>query len=150
MQRFKLQLGIAQLQVILFAAAVGLACSMAVAAAPTNAEELKAALSNPYVLLGLMYAGALASALKTVATAKREGSAVTYAQYFASWETVAAAFIAVPIAWGSLIFADQLNFAAAAAYGAIANTSLDVVKSGGRTAALQTTSPVTTSSSLNQ
>lgn len=113
--------------------------SVALAAVPSSNEEWKAFMAKPGFLLIVMYLGALASALKTVKTAQRDGSDVTLAGYFTSWETIVAAIIAVPIAWAGLLYGDQLNFAAAAAYGAVANTSLDVLKSGGRSSSLQTT-----------
>ena len=94
---------------------------------PSDSEGLKKFLEQPLFLLGVMYVGGFVSALKSVNTAQRDGSNITYVGYFTQWETLVAAILAVPIAWGSLLLADQLNFAAAAAYGAIANTGMDIL-----------------------
>lgn len=128
------------LRSLLWVLCASLIASVAVASTAQSSAELKELLSRPLVLLGIMYLGALGSMAKTISTAKRDGSTITIAQYLLSWETLSAAVLAVPIAWGALLFADQLNWAAAAAYGAVANTSLDIAKSGGRSAALGTTS----------
>lgn len=109
----------------------------ACANSPQTPEELKSFLEQPLLLLGVMYLGALGSALTTVGTAKRDGSSITYQSYLGRWETIAAAIIAVPLAWAGLFLAGQLNFAAAAAFGAVANTGMDKIKGGGRSAALK-------------
>lgn len=105
---------------------------------PQTPDALKAMLNQPLLLLGVMYLGALGSALTTVGTAKRDGSSITYRDYLGRWETIVAAIIAVPITWAGLLLADQLNFAAAAAFGAVANTGMDKFKGGGRSLALKT------------
>lgn len=108
----------------------------ACASAPQTPEDLKVFINNPYTLLGVMYLGAIGSWLTTVSTAKGSGSTVTFIGYLAHWETILGAVIAVPLAWGGLFMVDQLNFAAALAYGAVAQTSLDKFNKGGRTGTL--------------
>lgn len=122
--------------VLLLVGAVLSAC----ADIPRDSAGLKLALEQPLLLLGVMYVGALISALKTVSTAKWDGSAITYATYFQRWETIVAAVLSVPIAWAGLLLLDQLNFAAAAAFGAVANTVMDVAP-GKRSALLAAKSP---------
>lgn len=108
----------------------------ACANAPSTPDEIKTLIGNPWVLLGVMYLGAVGSWLTTVATAKGSGSTIGYMEYLAHWETIVGAVLAVPIYWAGLVMLDQLNFAAAAAYGAIAQTSLDKLGKGGRTQTL--------------
>lgn len=108
-----------------------------------TAQELRAFVEQPLHLLAVMYLGALGSALKTVGTARRAGSDVTLWQYLGYGPETTAAAIAVLFAWLTLLFTDQLNFAAAAAYGAIANTGADILRAKGRTAALAPDQPKT-------
>lgn len=115
----------------------------AVLAKNATAQELRAFVEQPLHLLAVMYLGALGSALKTVGTARRAGSDITLFQYLGYGPETAAAAIAVLFAWLTLLFTDQLNFAAAAAYGAIANTGADILRAKGRTAALAPDQPKT-------
>lgn len=129
-----------QLKLIAYLLMAGTVLS-AYASIPQSPEALKAALSNPLLLLGVMFAGALVSGLKTIGTAKRDGSSITIGGYFGYLPETFGAVLAVFVAWGGLLIADQLNFAAAAAYGAVANTSVDLLRSGGRSAALAVKKP---------
>lgn len=115
----------------------------AVIAAPSTSADLKAAFQEPWPLLGVMYAGALVSAFKTVGTARRSGSDVTPWAYFSYWPETISAVGAVFAAWLGLLFTDQLNFAAAAAWGAASNTFADVIRKQGRTASLSPDQPTT-------
>jgi hypothetical protein len=115
--------------------------AVAAYAAPTTSDELKKYFGQPWQLLVLMYLGALGSALKTVSTARRDGSTVTLGSYLGHWPETIAAAVAVFFAWLGLVFTDQLNFAAALAYGAVANTGVDVLRAGGRTTSLNSSSP---------
>lgn len=119
---------------------VALYATVAVAS-PGAGDDLKAVLQQPWPLLGVMYAGALASALKTVSTARRSGADVTPLGYLSYWPETLSAVGAVFAAWLGLLFTDQLNFAAAAAWGAASNTFADIIRSGGRTAALSPDQP---------
>lgn len=111
-------------------------------AAPTTSDELKKYFGQPWQLLLLMYLGAFGSALKTVSTARRGGASVTLGEYLGFWRETIAAAVAVFFAWLGLVFTDQLNFAAALAYGAVANTGVDMIRAGGRTTSLNS-SPTT-------
>jgi hypothetical protein len=110
-------------------------------AAPKTTTELKDWFAQPWALLVLMYLGALGSALKTVSTARRDGATVTLAEYLGHWPETISAVVAVFFAWLGLLFTDQLNVAAALAYGAVANTGIDIIRAGGRTTALNPPSP---------
>lgn len=132
----------ATLRALAFVFCVSLLLHAVVAyAAPTTSEELKTYFGQPWQLLILMYLGAIGSALKTVSTARRDGSTVTILGYLAHLPETAAAAVAVFFAWLGLLAADQLNFAAALAYGAVANTSVDVLRAGGRTSSLSSSTP---------
>lgn len=129
---------------LLFVIAAALLLHTAVAfAAPRTAQELRVLVEQPLNLLGVMYLGALGSVLKTVGTARRSGSDVTILQYLGYGPETVATVIAVLFTWLTLLFTDQLNFAAAAAYGAIANTGADVLRAKGRTASLSPDQPKT-------
>lgn len=122
------------IRALLFVLAAALAGQIALAAIPNDADSLSKLFDLPFPLLGVMYLGAIGSALKTVSTAKRDGSSISYAGYFAYWPETAAAAVSVFVFWLTLLKSGQLNFAAAAAYGAIANTGVDLLRSKGRSA----------------
>lgn len=128
------------LRLILVLLLAGFALS-ACSSIPRTPEGLKEALSNPLLLLGIMFVGAMISGLKTVLTAKRDGSSITIATYYSYIPETLSMILAVFVYWGGLLLADQLNFAAAAAFGAVANTTADTFRSGGRSAALTDKKP---------
>lgn len=130
---------------LIFVLLAALLCQVALAAIPNDADALSKLFDLPFPLLGVMYLGAIGSALKTVSTARRDGSSITFAGYFAYWPETAAAAVSVFIFWLTLLKSGQLNFAAAAAYGAIANTGVDLLRSKGRSAGVADGAGPTTS-----
>jgi hypothetical protein len=112
-----------------------------VSAIPSTGSDLKLWLEQPFVLLFVMYLGAIGSGLKAISSAQRDGAVITFPQYLAHWPETASAAIAVPLVWGFLLLTNQLNFAAALAFGAVANTAVDAIRRNGRSASLMTRAP---------
>lgn len=127
--------------VMLIAFAVALLWATVAYAAPRTSDDLKVLFGEPWPLLGVMYVGAFISAAKTVGSARRSGAHVTLAEYFGYVPETLSAVGAVFFAWLGLLYTDQLNFAAAAAWGAAANTGADLIRAKGRTGSLTPDAP---------
>lgn len=94
--------------------------------------ELTAWLMRPGVLFAVMLLGSLGSMLNQISKAQREGRAVTCWQYLAHWPETMAMLIGNTFAFGTLLLAGQLNFAAAVGIGWVANSVADQIRAGGR------------------
>jgi len=101
-------------------------------------EELKALLSTPTALFVLMLVGSFASMLKQVSDAKKNESDVTLGSYLAHWPETITTIISNIFAFIGLLMVDQLNFASAVGIGYMANSGADLVRMGGRSAAVAT------------
>lgn len=102
-----------------------------------TAEELKALLSTPAALFLVMLLGSLASMLKQVSDAKKNGATTTsLSSYLAHWPETLGTVITNALGFLTLVVTDQLNFASALGIGYAANSAADLLRSGGRSASL--------------
>lgn len=99
-----------------------------------SAEQLKLLFSTPLALLGLMFFGALLSAAKQLAVARRQGATVSISEYFLKIETVITLCVTFA-AWLGLLFSDTLNPLAIFA-GYFANDIADAATKSGRSSAI--------------
>lgn len=101
-------------------------------------ETLKAFISQPLTLLGLMFLSALISAAKQLVVAQRQNAEVSVVDYFLKVETLIM-IGAVFFAWIGLLMLDQLTWVAALGSGYIANDTADAWTKQGRSAVLSDT-----------
>jgi hypothetical protein len=101
-----------------------------------TAEELKALLSTPGALFLVMLLGSLASMLKQVSDAKKNGSVASLGSYLAHWPETVGTITTNVLGFLTLVVTDQLNFASALGIGYAANSAADLLRSGGRSASL--------------
>jgi hypothetical protein len=102
-----------------------------------TAEELKTLLSTPAALFLVMLLGSLASMLKQVSDAKKNGATTTsLSSYLAHWPETLGTVITNALGFLTLVVTDQLNFASALGIGYAANSAADLLRSGGRSASL--------------
>lgn len=99
-------------------------------------EQLQQYLENPLVLLAVMLAASAGSACKQIFDGRRNGAAVTCAQYLAHWPETLAMLGGNVLAFLLLVEVDQLNLAAAVGIGYGMNSVADLVRPGGRSATL--------------
>lgn len=104
-------------------------------------EQLKALLAGPLPLLGVMLFASALNMLKQMVDARRNGSTLTCAQYLMHWPETVTTLAGNVLIFGVLVMADQLNFASAIATGYGMNSLADMVRPGGRSAALQAPKP---------
>lgn len=97
-----------------------------------TADDLKTLLSTPLALFVIMLLGSLASVLKQVADAKKNGSGVTLGSYLSHLPETASALILNVLGFLTLAVTDQLNFASALGVGFASNSAADLVRTGGR------------------
>jgi hypothetical protein len=95
-------------------------------------DELKTLLSTPIALFVIMLLGSLASVLKQIADAKKNGAEVTLGSYLAHIPETASALILNVLGFLTLVVTDQLNFASALGVGFASNSAADLVRTGGR------------------
>lgn len=100
-------------------------------------EQLQGYLQDPLVLLAVMLAASAGSACKQIFDGRRNGAAVTCAQYFAHWPETLTVLGGNVLAFLLLVEVDQLNLAAAIGIGYGLNSVADLVRPGGRSAAMQ-------------
>jgi hypothetical protein len=103
---------------------------------PMTAEELKLLLSTPAALFLVMLLGSLASMLKQISDAKKNGSTASLGSYLAHWPETLGTIITNALGFLTLVVTDQLNFASALGIGYAANSAADLLRSGGRSASL--------------
>lgn len=101
-----------------------------------SAEELKVLLSTPAALFLVMLLGSLASMLKQISDANKNGAVTSLGSYLAHWPETAGTVITNALGFLTLVVTDQLNFASALGIGYAANSAADLLRSGGRSAAL--------------
>lgn len=101
-----------------------------------TAEELKMLLSTPAALFFVMLFGSLASMLKQISDAKKNGTDASLGSYLAHWPETAGTIITNALGFLTLVVTDQLNFASALGIGYAANSAADLLRSGGRSASL--------------
>lgn len=104
-----------------------------------DAESLKQFFSTPFALLLVMVAGALASAFKQMAMARREsGLKISATAYLSNyWPETLIAVGGVIGTFIVMLMTDQLNFASAVFGGWTANSAADVFTPNGRSEALK-------------
>jgi hypothetical protein len=102
----------------------------------TTPEELKALLQTPAALFLVMLLGSLVNGLKQLTAARQSGTTVTLGSYWMHWPETTATLLANVLAFATLVITDQLNFASALGIGFAANSAADLLRSGGRSAAL--------------
>lgn len=95
-------------------------------------DELKTLLSTPVALFVVMLLGSLASVLKQIGDAKKNGSEVTIGSYLAHLPETASALILNVLGFLTLVVTDQLNFASALGVGFASNSAADLIRTGGR------------------
>jgi hypothetical protein len=98
--------------------------------------ELKALLEGPLPLLGVMLFASALNMLKQIVDARRNGSTLSCAEYLSHWPETLTTLAGNVLVFGVLVMSDQLNFASAIATGYGMNSLADMVRSGGRSAAL--------------
>lgn len=101
-----------------------------------TAEQLRVLIQTPGCLFLVMMLASFCNMLKQVADAHRNGTVITLAEYLAHWPETLGTIVANVIAFGVLIVTDQLNFASALGVGYGANSVVDLMRSGGRSASL--------------
>lgn len=101
-----------------------------------TAEALKQLLATPVALFVVMLLGSLANGLKQLATAKQSGTSASFLSYLGHWPETLATVILNALAFATLLTTDQLNFASALGIGFAANSASDLLRAGGRSAAL--------------
>lgn len=96
-------------------------------------DEIKALLSTPVALFVIMLLASLGSAWKQMIVARRSGTEISVSSYFLkSWPETVAMLGHNAIAFVTLIFTDQLGWAAAIGLGYIANDAADAWTKDGR------------------
>ncbi len=95
-------------------------------------DELKSLLSTPLALFVVMLLGSLASVLKQIADAKKNGSEVTIGSYLSHLHETVSALILNVLGFLTLVVTDQLNFASALGVGFASNSAADLIRTGGR------------------
>lgn len=101
-----------------------------------SAEELKILLSTPAALFLVMLLGSLASMLKQLSDARKNGSSASLGSYLAHLPETAGTIITNALGFLTLVVTDQLNFASALGIGYAANSAADLLRTGGRSASL--------------
>lgn len=102
-------------------------------------EEIKALLSTPVALFVIMLLASLGSAWKQMIVARRSGTEISVSSYFLkSWPETVAMLGHNAIAFVTLIFTDQLGWAAAIGLGYIANDAADAWTKEGRSISIGT------------
>lgn len=101
-----------------------------------TAEELKTLLATPAALFFVMLLGSLASMLKQISDARKNGASTSLGSYLAHWPETVGTVITNVLGYLTLVVTDQLNFASALGIGYAANSAADLLRSGGRSAAL--------------
>jgi hypothetical protein len=101
-------------------------------------EQLRAYLDDPLVLLLVMLAASAGSAWKQIYDGRRNGVAVSCAEYLAHWPETLTMIGGNLLAFLLLVEVDQLNLAAAAGVGYGMNSVADLIRPGGRSAAMST------------
>lgn len=102
-----------------------------------TAQVLKAYLETPVALFILMMLASLMSALQQIRVARESGSPITFWQYLRHIPETLATVIGNVIGFALLILTDQLNYAAVLGIGFGVNNLSDLIRSGGRSATLQ-------------
>jgi hypothetical protein len=97
-----------------------------------TAEELKLLLETPAALFVVMILGSVASGLKQMIDAAKQGGDTNYWAYLKHWPETAATVIINTLGFLTLIVTDQLNFASALGIGYAANSAADLLRKGGR------------------
>ena len=92
-----------------------------------TAEALKELLQTPLALFVVMLLGSLASALKQV-----KGTETSLGSYLTHLPETLGALISNVLGFGVLVVTDQLNFASALGIGYVANSAIDLIRTGGR------------------
>lgn len=110
-----------------------------------TAAELKEILQTPAVLYCVMLLGSFANGLKQLRDARLNGGNSSLSSYMAHLPETLATVVTNTLAFALLIVTEQLNFAAALGIGYVANSASDLLRSGGRSASLQSTSTSTQS-----
>lgn len=101
-----------------------------------TAEELKVLLQTPLALFVVMILGSLANAMKQVSDGKRNGGDVSFGAYLSHWPETISTLIVNVLGFLTLAVTDQLNFASAIGIGYAANSAADLLRTGGRSAAI--------------
>lgn len=101
-----------------------------------TADELKTLLSTPAALFLVMLLGSLASMLKQLSDARKNGSGASLGSYLAHLPETAGTVITNALGFLTLVVTDQLNFASALGIGYAANSAADLLRTGGRSASL--------------
>lgn len=119
------------------------AIAQAAGAGSRTAEEWKAILEAPLSLFVLMVLASLTQGLTALGAAKRQGSTMTFAEYFTYWPEAAATIVLNIISFAVLILTDQLNFASALGIGFGVSNVVDVLMpaKNSRAAAVAATTP---------
>lgn len=99
--------------------------------------EIQELIKNPYFLLLIAFIGYALSVLKQLLDARRNGAAMTCKEYLAGhWMETVGAVLGTVVLWLAAAEANQLNVVAALGIGYAANSGIDAVVKGGRSAAL--------------
>lgn len=106
-----------------------------------TADQLRELLQTPASLFLVMLLASIVSMLKQLTDANRNGAKVTFAEYLSHWPETVGTILANVIAFGVLVVVDQLNFASALGVGYGANSVVDLLRNGGRSASLTPRSP---------
>lgn len=101
-----------------------------------TADYIKALLAQPVWLLLVMILASFLNMLKQVVDGRRNGSTLTCIQYLGHWPETVTTIGGNVFVFFVLLLSDQLNFAAAVATGYGMNSLADLVRPGGRSAAL--------------
>lgn len=99
-------------------------------------DQLKHFLEGPIPLLGVMLFASSLNMLKQIVDARRNGSTMSCSEYLGHWPETLTTLAGNVLVFGVLVMSDQLNFASAIATGYGLNSLADMVRPGGRSAAL--------------
>lgn len=106
-----------------------------------NADDIKHLIANPFVLLAVAFIGYGLSVVKQLLDARRNGAGMDCKTYlFSHGLETAGAIGATLVMWLAALEANQLNVVAALGIGYAANSGIDAVVKGGRSAALMSKS----------
>jgi hypothetical protein len=104
-----------------------------------TSEAIKSLLSTPVALFVIMLLASLGSAWKQMLVARRSGTEISVSSYFLkNWPETVAMLGHNAIAFVTLIFTDQLGWAAAIGLGYIANDAADAYTKEGRSVSMGT------------
>lgn len=101
-------------------------------------EHIQELLRNPLVLLAAMYGATLVSMLKQIVAARRDGLKVPGPKeyIFTYWPETMFSIFGNAIAFATLIETNTLNLASAVGIGYATNSVADLLRHGGRSAAV--------------